>query len=57
MNTFLIDKKPKVLTIFSSNQAIKVIKATARITPGMAYPDIDKVDKIFNTLLFETLFP
>jgi len=57
MNTFLIDKKPKLLTILSSNQAIKVMKATARITPGIAYPDIDNVDKTFNTLFFETRFP
>ena len=57
MNTFLIDKKPKVLTIFSSNQAIKVINATARIIPGIAYPDMDKVDKKFKTLFFDTLFP
>ena len=43
--------------MLSSNHAIKVIKATANITPGIAYPDIDKVDKKFNTLFLETRFP
>ena len=45
MNNFFIDKKPKDLIILSSNHAIKVIKAIARITPGIAYPEIDNVDK------------
>ena len=40
-----------------SNQATKVIKATARITPGIAYPEIENVVKISKNLLFETLFP
>ena len=57
MKIFLIDKKPKVLTIFSSNQAIKVINATANITPGIAYPEIDIVDKKFKILFLDTLFP
>ncbi len=52
-----MDKKPKDLIILSSNHAIKVIKATANITPGIAYPEIDNVENIFNILLFETLFP
>jgi hypothetical protein len=40
-----------------STHAIKVIKATAKITPGIAYPEIDKVVKLFKNLLLETLFP
>ena len=36
INIFFIDKKPNVLIIFSSNQATKVMKATANITPGIA---------------------
>ena len=33
------------------------MKAIAKITSRIALPEIDKVDKIFNVLLFETLFP
>ena len=33
------------------------MKATAKIIPGIAYPEIDKVDKIFKPLFLETLFP
>ena len=33
------------------------MKATAKITPGIAYPEIEKVDKKFKVLFFETLFP
>ena len=36
INIFLIDKKPSAFTTLSSNQAIKVINATAKITPGIA---------------------
>ena len=45
------------LVIVLSNQDIKVIKATAKIIPGTAYPEIEKVDRKFNNLLLETLFP
>ena len=34
-----------------------VIKAIAKIIPGIAQPEIDKVDKIFRVLLLETLLP
>ena len=57
MKIFLIDTKPKVLIILLSNQAIKVINATANITPGIAYPEIDIVDKKFKILFLDTLFP
>ena len=50
-----MDKKPNDLTKFSSNQAIKVINAIANITPGIAQPDIDNMDKAFSVLFFETL--
>ena len=33
---FLIDKNPNDLITLSSNHATKVIKAIARITPGIA---------------------
>ena len=36
MKIFLIDKKPYAFTIFSSNHAINVINAIAKITPGIA---------------------
>ena len=36
INIFFIDKNPNVLIMFSSNHATKVIKAIARITPGIA---------------------
>ena len=36
---------------------MNVMNATAKITPGIAYPEIDKVDKIFKILFFATLFP
>ncbi len=32
--------------MLSSNHAIKVIKAIAKITPGIAYPEIDNVDRV-----------
>ena len=57
IKTFFIEKNPNDLIIFSSNQAIKVINAIAKITPGIAYPEIDNVEKKFNILLLETLFP
>ena len=28
------------------------MNATAKITPGIAYPEIDKVDRIFKVLFF-----
>ena len=36
MKIFFIEKKPKFLITLSSNQAMNVIKATAKITPGIA---------------------
>ena len=36
IKTFLIETKPKFLITLSSNQAIKVMNATAKITPGIA---------------------
>ena len=57
MKTFLIDLSSKKLITVLSNQAIKVINATAKITPGMAYPEIEKVVKIFKSLLLETRLP
>ena len=54
---FFTDVKPIVFTMLLSNHATKVIKATAKITPGIAYPEIDKVVKLFKNLLLETLFP
>ena len=40
--------------ILLSNQEIKVINATARIIPGIAYPDIENVVSISSNLLLET---
>ena len=40
-----------------SNQEIKVIKATAKIIPGMAQPETEKVVIMLNSLLLVTLFP
>ena len=57
MKIFFMDKKPKFWITLSSNQAMNVIKATAKITPGIAYPEIDKVDRMFKVLFFVTLFP
>ena len=56
-NTFFIDSNPNNFTKLLSNHAIKVINAIAKITPGIAYPDIDSVFITFNGLLFETLIP
>ena len=47
----------KKLTTVLSNQEIKVIKATARIIPGIAYPETEKVVSNSRNLLFDTLFP
>ena len=57
IKTFFIDSNPRDLIMLLSNHAIKVINAIAKITPGIAYPEIDKVDKKFKILLLETLFP
>ena len=57
INIFLIEKNPSDLIMLLSNQAIKVIKATASITPGIAYPEIDNVDRKLRVLFFETRFP
>ena len=40
-----------------SKYETKVIKATASITPGIAYPDTEKVVKASRNLLLDTLFP
>tara|TARA_B100001750_G_scaffold102575_1_gene81101 strand:+ start:271 stop:429 length:159 start_codon:yes stop_codon:yes gene_type:complete len=40
-----------------SKKEIKVIKATASITPGMAYPETEKVVNVSRNLLLVTLFP
>ena len=53
----MIESNPKDLIMLLSNHAIKLINAIAKITPGIAYPEIDKVDKTFKTLFLETLFP
>ena len=45
MNKFLKLLKPNVEAKVSLSQEIKVIKATANITPGIAYPVIEKADK------------
>ena len=37
--------KPNTEEKVSLSQDIKVMKATANITPGIAYPDIEKADK------------
>ena len=57
INIFFMELKPSDLIIILSNQAIKEINAIAKITPGIAYPEIDKVDKKFKILFLETLFP
>ena len=49
--------KPKLDVKKSLSQEKKEIKATARITPGMAYPDIEKILKLSKNLLLEILFP
>ena len=46
----------KLITLLS-NQEIKVINATARIIPGIAYPDTENIDNDSRILLLETLFP
>ena len=57
INIFFMELKPSDLIILLSNQAIKEMNAIAKITPGIAYPEIDKVDKKFSVLFLETLFP
>ena len=57
MKSFFIELSSKKLITVLSNQAIKVINATAKITPGIAYPEIEKVVKIFKSLLRETRLP
>ena len=57
MNTDLIVLNPKLLITLLSNHEIKVMNATAKIIPGIAYPEIEKVFNISKNLLFETLFP
>ena len=49
--------RPKKLMTLLSNQEIKVMKATAKIIPGIAYPEIEKIVNTFNSLLLVTLFP
>ena len=50
----LISKKPITLL---SNQEIKVINATAKMTPGIAQPETEKVVNDSKNLLFEIRFP
>ena len=57
MNNDLILLIPKKNFKVSPNQAKKVMNATANITPGNAYPDIEKKLKQSKILLCETLFP
>mgnify|MGYP000161906715 CR=1 FL=1 len=49
--------KPKLLVNTSLNQEKNEIKATAKIIPGIAYPDIEKMLKLSKILLFDILFP
>ena len=46
-----------MLVRISLNQEKKEINATASITPGIAYPEIEKMLKLSNILLFYILFP
>ena len=55
IKTFLIESNPKDLIILLSNHAIKLINAIAKITPGIAYPEIDKVEKNCKNLLLKIL--
>ena len=57
MNTDLIVLNPKLLITLLSNHEIKVMNATAKIIPGIAQPEIEKVFNISKNLLFETLLP
>ena len=57
INIDLIVLKPKKLTTLLSNHETKVMKATANIMPGIAYPDIEKVVNTSKNLLLDTLFP
>ena len=43
--------------ILLSNHEIKLMNATAKIIPGIAYPEIEKVVSASKNLLLETLFP
>ena len=45
MNKGLKLAKPNVEEKVSLSHDMKVIKATANMTPGIAYPDIEKADK------------
>ena len=49
--------KPKTSVKKSLNQEKKVIKATAKITPGIAYPEIENRLKLSKNLLLDILFP
>ena len=49
--------KPKTSVKKSLNQEKKVIKATARMTPGIAYPEIENKLKLSKNLLLDILFP
>ena len=53
----LIVLNPKKLITLLSSQETNVIKATANIIPGIAYPDIEKIVNSSRNLLLETLFP
>ena len=45
MNKGLKLVKPNIKEKVSLNQEIKVIKAAANITPGIAYPVMEKADR------------
>ena len=49
--------KPKKSVKKSLSQEKKVIKATAKITPGIAYPEIENKLKLSKNLLLDILFP
>ena len=53
----LILGKLKLFVRISLNQEKKEINATARITPGIAYPEIENILKLSKILLFDILFP
>ena len=57
MKIGFIELNSRELKMLLSNHETKVMNATAKIIPGIAYPDIEKVVKISKNLLFETLFP
>ena len=57
INNFFILKRPKFRVSKSLSQEKKVIKATDKITPGMAYPEIENKLRLSKNLLFDILLP